>query len=156
MHNAFLDQVLPQATSDEIQSDPRTVAGAISRVAGTGASCQVWAILDDFDPSYEWGPLDHEPFAPGEAPVVGARCAVGVFDDEKWLLAVGNTALTAATWYSVSGVPSSGIGAEGDLALDYTGNAWYGPKHLGSWGAAHTLVPVVLPFSPHPFLLMGA
>jgi len=149
-HDPFIDDALPLSAQESTSSEPRLAAGTINRVSGSGASAQVWCEIDGFD-GYEWGPLEHRPFAEGEAPLVGARCAVGIFSDEKWLVGTDETLVTAATWYTTTSAPAAGLGAEGDLALDTTNNAWYGPKHLGAWGAAHSLVTPVIP----PSFLVG-
>ena len=49
------------------------------------------------------------------------------------------TAISAGTWWSGSGVPSSGLGSNGDMYLNLTGAGKgdvYGPKTAGSWGSA--------------------
>lgn len=138
MHDGMLDDVIPSLATESAASEPKLAAGTINRISGSGQSVQIWAVIDGFD-GYEWGPLEHRPFAEGESPIVGARCAVGIFADEKWLVGLDETVVTAATWYTGTTAPGSGLGAEGDLYLDTTANAWYGPKHTGAWGAAHPL-----------------
>lgn len=141
MHDGLIDDVIPDLGSRDAASEPRLAAGTINRISGSGSGVKVWAIIDGFD-GYEWGPLEHRPFAPGETPLVGARCAIGIFSDEKWLVGLDETAVTAATWYTGATAPAAGLGSEGDLYLDTTANAWYGPKHLGAWGSAHALTRI--------------
>lgn len=150
MHNALLDDVIPSIAADSAASEPRLTAGTINRVTGTGPTTLVWAVIDGFD-GYEWGPLEHRPFRRGEVPAVGARCAIGIYSDEKWLVGLDETTVTSATWYSGTTAPSGGLGADGDLYLDTTGNAWYGPKAVGVWGSAHPLTPPTIP----PSFLVG-
>jgi hypothetical protein len=51
--------------------------------------------------------------------------------------ATGNTGATGTTavWLSGAGVPSSGLGNNGDMYLNSTTGDVYGPKAAGAWGA---------------------
>jgi len=54
-----------------------------------------------------------------------------------------NTALTAGIGGQLligSGIPESGTGNNGDMWLDYSGHALYGPKASGAWGDGTSLI----------------
>lgn len=156
MHNSLIDDAIPELASEAVASDPALVAGLVSRISGTGPNTQVWVVLDGFD-GYEWGPLEHRPFMPGETPAIGSRCSVARFDDEYWLIGVDATETTTSEWYIGSGVPSSGLGDDGALYLDTAGDAWYGPKTSGAWGSAHPIGPgPALPTMINPLILIGS
>lgn len=135
-HDGMIDDVIPDLGAQQSASEPRLAAGTINRVTGTGASVQVWAIIDGFD-GYEWGPLEHRPFAAGDAPLIGARCAIGIFSDEKWLVGVDETIAPAseAAFLIGTGAPSSGTGVNGDSYLDRATGLIYAPKAAGVWPA---------------------
>ncbi len=46
---------------------------------------------------------------------------------------VGVNGTDGRTWYSGSGAPGDGTGADGDFYLDTTNVAFYGPKAAGTW-----------------------
>lgn len=51
----------------------------------------------------------------------------------------GTNGTNGATWFSGSGTPSSGTGANGDFYVDLANAAIYGPKTSGAWGSAHPI-----------------
>ena len=52
----------------------------------------------------------------------------------------GNAGSDGKTVLNGSGVPSSGLGADGDFYIDTANNNLYGPKASGAWGSATSLV----------------
>jgi len=56
-----------------------------------------------------------------------------VYTGSSW--AAATTAVAAGIWWSGSGVPSSGLGSNGDMYLRTSNGDVYGPKTAGSWGS---------------------
>jgi integrin beta 8 len=52
----------------------------------------------------------------------------------------GTNGTDGKTVRSGSGVPSSGLGVDGDFYIDTAANTIYGPKTSGAWGSSTSLV----------------
>ena len=52
----------------------------------------------------------------------------------------GVTGADGKTVLNGSGVPSSGLGVNGDFYIDTTASTIYGPKAAGAWGSSTSLV----------------
>jgi hypothetical protein len=64
---------------------------------------------------------------------VDGNLNVQVWNGSSYVAAT--TAIAAGVWHAGAGVPSAGMGSNGDMYVDTaTGNA-YGPKTAGAWGA---------------------
>ena len=54
--------------------------------------------------------------------------------------ATGSAGVDGKTVRSGSGVPSSGLGVNGDFYINTTADTIYGPKTNGAWGSATSLI----------------
>jgi hypothetical protein len=74
----------------------------------------------------------------GVTPIYGMVAVDPNFNYKIWNGSAWQAATTAATapvFYSGSGVPSSSLGANGDMYIDVSGHNLYGPKVSGAWGS---------------------
>jgi hypothetical protein len=54
--------------------------------------------------------------------------------------AAGTAGADGKTLRNGSGVPSSGLGVDGDFYIDTAANTIYGPKTAGAWGSATLII----------------
>ena len=74
---------------------------------------------------------------------IGATGPTGVTGVVGATGTVGPTGATGTAGYSVlsgAGVPSAGLGTNGDFYIDTTAKTIYGPKAAGAWGSATLLI----------------
>lgn len=64
------------------------------------------------------------------------------------LAAAAGASGTLHTIYTTSGAPSSGVGINGDYAIDPTASKLYGPKAAGTWPAGTSLIGLTGPVGP--------